>query len=56
MSTEAAIHWVPVLQSDDGQGLNPAGCQLFSYEEEERDGQIYLAVPTAGRRYNRCRE
>jgi len=47
-------HWV--FRLSDGSGLNPAGCQLFAYEVEERDGQIYLAIPSSGRRYNRCRE
>jgi toluene monooxygenase system ferredoxin subunit len=47
-------HWV--FRLADGAGLNPAGCQLFCYDVQERDGQIYIGVPQHGRRYNRCRE
>lgn len=47
-------HWI--FRLSDGEGLNPAGCQLFRYSVDERDGQIYIGIPQGVRRYNRCRE
>lgn len=40
----------------NGKGINPANCQLYSYEVKvEQDGCISIAIPEGTeRRYNRC--
>jgi toluene monooxygenase system ferredoxin subunit len=38
-----------------GRGVNPSGCQLFTYEIKREGDRILLGVPTDGRRrHNRC--
>lgn len=37
-----------------GKGINPEGCELFSYPVSVRDERILIGMPPAGtRRYNR---
>ncbi len=51
--TCAAHRWQ--FQAATGKGINPASCQLYTYQVRLEEGQIFIGVPAdGGRRYNRC--
>jgi toluene monooxygenase system ferredoxin subunit len=40
-----------------GDGINPAGCRLFRYPVEIKDGHVRIGIPQDGKsHYNRLRE
>ncbi len=51
--TCAAHRWQ--FEAATGKGINPANCQLYTYEVRVEGEEIFIGVPEdSGRRYNRC--
>lgn len=43
------------FKAETGEGINPAGCQLYRYEVKVEEGMIWVGFPAnETRRYHRC--